>query len=100
MLCVGAVICTRRPLSFALGVSLPPTVAFEDNDAVIKQLHRRDLTARTRQLRLNFGFVLKAINDGDVVVVFKKTSEMVADYTTKMDAASFKRFDDYATCNI
>ena len=100
MLCVRAVICTRRLLSFALGVSLPPTVVFEDNDAVIKQLHRRDLTARTRHLRLNFGFVLKAIDDGDVDVVFKKTSEMVADYTTKMDAASYKRFDDYATGNI
>ena len=35
MLCVRAVLCVRRLLSFMLGTSLPVTTIFEDNDAVI-----------------------------------------------------------------
>ena len=73
---------------------------FEDNGTVIKRLHHRALAARTRHLRLNFGFVLKAIDDGDVDVVSKNTSEMVADYTAKMDTASYDRSDDCTTGNI
>ena len=99
MLCVRAVLCVRRLLSFMLGTSLPVTTIFEDNDAVIKQLMKRDLSARARHLRLNFGFILKAQDDGEVRVVWKKTGEMVADMFTKMDYKTFQQFADYASGN-
>ena len=77
-----------------LGTSLPPTVVFEDNDTVIKQLKRRDLTARARHLVLNFGFLLKAQDDGEIRVKWNATDEMAADMLTKMDYKSFHRFAD------
>ena len=98
-LCTRAVLCARRLLSFMLGTSLPPTVVFEDNDTVIKQLKRRDLTARARHLVLNFGFLLKAQDDGEIRVKWKATDEMAADMLTKMDYKSFHRFADYVSGN-
>ena len=63
MLCTRAVLCIRRLLSFALGVTLSHTVIFEDNSAVIGQLKKRDLAANTRHNRLNFNFIFKAIDE-------------------------------------
>lgn len=99
MLCVRAVLCVRRLLSFMLGTSLPVTTIFEDNDAVIQQLKKRDLSARARHHRLNFGFILKAQDDGEIRVIWKKTGEMVADVFTKMDYKTFQQFADYASGN-
>ena len=58
-----------------LGCTLPPSLVFEDNQAVIDQLRRRDLSARTRHVRVNIAFIVEAIGACEIEVNYISSAE-------------------------
>ena len=56
--------------SFIIGATLPTSLVFCDNQSVIAQLLRRDLSSRSRHIRTNLGFVYEAIDNGDIRVEY------------------------------
>ena len=86
----------RRIAAFVLGYTLPPSVVYEDNTAVISMLKRRDLTARTRHIRVNLGFIVDAIDAREIEVHYVGTADQVADIgTNQRDVATFVRHRDF-----
>ena len=81
--------------TFITGETLPPTVVYEDNTSAIDVIARRSLTARTRHLRVNLGFVIDAVNAGDIVLVYTKSADQLADIGTAQRAPEvFERHRD------
>ena len=68
-------LCFRRIASFVLGCTLPLSLVFEDNQAVIDQLRRRDLSARTRHVRVNITFIVEAIDAREIEVNYISPAE-------------------------
>ena len=97
MLCVRVVLAVRRIFEFVLRCTLPPTIIYEDNTTVIAQLRDHDLSGRTHHQHVHKGFIIDAIDAGEIVIVWRETGKMVADMTTKMDTATFAAFDNYAS---
>ena len=54
--------------------------------SVIMQLHNRDLSARTRHVRTNLGFVYDHIDDGDIVVQHVHTMKNPANTLTATES--------------
>ena len=55
-------------------------------------LKRRDLTARTRHLRVNLGFVVDAIDAREIEIHYVGTADQVADVgTNQRDVETFVR---------
>ena len=65
-----------------LGCALPPSLVFEDNQAVIDQLRRRDLSARTRHVRVNIAFNAEAIDAREIEVHYISSAEQADDMLT------------------
>jgi hypothetical protein len=82
VLLVKNLLALRRLGAFVLDASLPTSVVYCDNMSVIMQLHKRDLSARTRHVRTNLGFVYDAIDDGDIIVTHIRTMENPANTFT------------------
>ena len=59
--------------TFALGTSLPTSVARCGNMSAIMQLHKRDLSVHARHTRTNLGLVYGAIDDGEIIVQHVRT---------------------------
>ncbi|MEL6189531.1 MAG: Ty1/Copia family ribonuclease HI, partial [Myxococcota bacterium] len=97
MLVVRVALFVRRLYEFFLNATLPPTIIYEDNTTVITQLKTRDLSGKTRHQPIHKGFIIDAIDRGDIVVAFAPTAEMVADFGTKMDAHTFVKLEAYAS---
>ena len=72
----------RRVISFMVRRSLPPTIVFEDNEAVIRQLKKRDLTSRNRHTRVNLGFVIDAVDAREIEVRWVGTQNEVGNTPT------------------
>ena len=60
----------RRITTFIIGATLPTSLVFCDNQSVIAQLLRRDLSSRSRHIRTNLGFLYEAIDNGDIHVEY------------------------------
>ena len=90
--CVRLLLVLRRIAAFVLGYTLPPSVVYEDNTAVISMLKRRDLTARTRHIRVNLGFIVDAIDAREIEIHYVGTADQVADVgTNQRDVETFVR---------
>ena len=62
----------------------PPTVIYEDNDAVIKIMNNgRNTSHRTKHLKIRYFFARDCANNGDIQFVHKPTKDMIADMCTK-----------------
>jgi hypothetical protein len=73
-----------REMLIAQGYSLTPTVIFQDNQGVIKIIRGgRSPKHRTRHLNVRHFFARDKENSGEVMLVYKKTKEMIADIHTK-----------------
>lgn len=73
-----------RQMLIAQGYSLPPTVIFQDNQGVIKIIRGgRSPKHRTRHLNVRHFFARDKEKSGEVMLVYKKTKEMIADIHTK-----------------
>jgi hypothetical protein len=71
---VRVLLALRRVASFIIGATLPTSVVECDNTSVIDQLQRRDLKARSRHIRVHFGFVIDAIDSGEIIVVYIRSA--------------------------
>ena len=54
-------------------------MVYEDNQAVLAQLNRRDLTARARHIRIAIAFVLDAVDAREIIVEYVSSQDQVAD---------------------
>ena len=72
----------RRITTFIIGATLPTSTVFCDNQSVIAQLQRRDLSSRSRHIRTNLGFVYEAIDNGDVHVEYIRSEDNPANTHT------------------
>jgi len=92
LLLLRRLIYIRRILTMILGYTLPPTVIEEDNRAVVSMLQRRDLTSRSRHMRINIGFIIDAIDANEIRVVWVPSQAQVADMVAAAeDRARFMR---------
>jgi hypothetical protein len=64
----------RRITSFILNATLPTSLVFCDNQSVIAQLLRRDLSSRSRHIRTNLGFIYEAIDNRDIHVEYIRSA--------------------------
>ena len=82
---VRLTLAMRRIIAFIAGCSIPSTIVYEDNAAVISQIARRDLTARTRYLKVNLAFIIDAIESNEIVLEFYRTHDQLANTLTKAE---------------
>ena len=82
VLIIRRLLCFPCMIAFVIGYSLPPTPVHEDNKAMCEMLERRDLSARSRHVRVNIGFIGDAVNAGEIALVWTPTQEQVADNLT------------------
>ena len=82
VLLLRRLLCVRRLLSLIVGYSLPPTRIAEDNQAVVKQIQRRDLTSQSRHVRVNIGFIIDAIEAAEVYIEWVPSQDQIADALT------------------
>lgn len=62
----------------------PPTVIYEDNDAVIKIMKNgRNTSHRTKHLKIRYFFARDCAKNGDIQFLHKSTKDMIADMCTK-----------------
>ena len=62
-----------------------------DNISTIQTLAKRDLTARSRHIRVHLGFVYDAIDSGEIMLEYRESKKNEADTFTKaLDVTSFR----------
>ena len=64
---------TRHLAEFMLGSRPPTSHVGCDNMAVVHALRKRDLTSRSRHVRVHLGFVYDMLDAGDVIVKYLNT---------------------------
>ena len=95
VLLLRRLLCVRRLLALILGYSLPPTIIDEDNKAVQQMLRRRDLTSKSRHVRVNIGFIIDAIDAGEIECKWVPTQDQIANtFTAAEDRVRFARNRD------
>jgi hypothetical protein len=63
---------------------IPPVILFQDNTSTITLINKgRSTSTRTRHVNIRYFFIHDRIVQGEVIVVYKETGLMVADYMTK-----------------
>jgi hypothetical protein len=82
VLLVRKLIVQRRFAAFLIGVNLPTSRVGCDAQSVIAQLARRDLTARSRHVRVHLGFIHDAIDSNEISVYYVPTMDNVANTLT------------------
>jgi hypothetical protein len=75
----------RRLAEFLLDQTLPTSVVGCDNESTLKSLRRRDLTARNRHIRVYLGFILDAIDSGEIRFEHRVTHLNEANTLTKAE---------------
>jgi hypothetical protein len=90
-----------REMLIDQGYALPATVVYQDNEGVIKIIKKgRSPKHRTRHLNVRHFFARDRENFGDIKLVYKKTSEMIADIHTKpLSGWQFKELSNRMTDN-
>jgi hypothetical protein len=72
----------RRLAAFIVGATLPESLVFCDNQSVIAQLKRRDLSSRSRHIRVTLGFIYEAIDSHDIHVEYIRSESNPANTHT------------------
>ena len=75
-------VCTRRIIAFVVGYALPATSIREDNKAVVAMLKRRDLSWRSRHMRINIGFIIDAMDADEITVDWVPSQDQIANTLT------------------
>ncbi len=65
--------------------TLPPTVVYEDNMAVIQMLRKRTISGRARHVRVAIGYVINVLDAGHAIVSFVSTKGQLANGLTKAE---------------
>ena len=92
VLLLRRLLCIRRLLTLILGYPLPPTVVAEDNSAITLMLRKRDLSSKSRHVRVNIGFVIDAIDAGEIAIDWTPTQDQIANtLTAAEDRVRFTR---------
>ena len=92
VLLLRRLLCVRRLLALILGYSLPPSIIAEDNKAVTLMLRKRDLSSKSRHVRVNIGFIIDAIDAGEIGVAWTPTQDQIANtFTAAEDRVRFQR---------
>ena len=84
---VRLLLALRRFVAFILGVTLSASIVLCDNASVILQLRKRDLRQRTRHIRVHLGFLIDAIENGEIVVEHVPTAGNAANTLTVAENA-------------
>jgi hypothetical protein len=64
--------------------TIPPVILYQDNTSTIQLINKgRSTSTRTRHVNIRYFFIHDRIVLGEVSVVYKETSRMIADYMTK-----------------
>ena len=82
VLLLRRLLCVRRLLALILGYSLPPTIIDEDNKAVQLMLRKRELTSKSRHVRVNIGFIIDAIDAAENECKRVPTQDQIANIFT------------------
>ena len=92
VLLLRRLLCVRRLLSLILGYSLPPTIIADDNRANTLMLRKRDLSSKSRHVRVNIGFIIDAIDAGTITIAWVPTQDQIAyTFTAAEDRVRFTR---------
>ena len=95
---IRQVLALRHLITFLVGVTLPPTVVHCDNNSVLLQLKRRDLSARSRHIRVHLGFIFDALEANEIDARFVRSGENPANaMTAAEDRDRFARSVDVMT---
>ena len=79
---VRLLLASRQLASFILGHTLSVSTVKCDNASVIQQLQRRDLRQRTRHIRVHVGFLIDAVENGEINVIHVPTATNAANTLT------------------
>ena len=82
VLLLRRLLCVRRLLSLILGYSLPPKVIAEENSADTLMLRKRDLSSKSRHVRVNIGFIIDAIDASEIAIDWTPTQDQIANTLT------------------
>jgi hypothetical protein len=83
----------RSLISQLLGVSLPATTLFSDNQSAIALTKEHQYHARTKHIDVRFHFIRWIVEEGKLRLIYCPTGEMVADVLTKaLPSAKVKHF--------
>ena len=95
---IRQILALRHLITFLIGVTLPPTVVHCDNNSVLLQLKRRDLSARSRHIRVHLGFIFDALEANEIDARFVRSGENPANaMTAAEDRDRFARSVDVMT---
>lgn len=92
------VLALRHLISFLIGITLPPTVIHCDNNSVLLQLKRQDLSARSRHIRVHLGLIFDALEANEIDAQFIRSGENPSNaMTAAEDRDRFARSVDVMT---
>ena len=95
VLLVRILLAMRRLTTFVIGRSLAMSVVYCDNMSVLLQLRKRDLTSRSRHIRVHIGFVVDAVESGKIRLEHVRSAVNPANaLTAAEDVARFVRSID------
>ena len=81
------IISLRRTVSYVTGATLPVSRVYCDNQSVIAQLRKRDLSARSRHIRVQLGFVYDALDSGEIEIRYVRSAANPANQLTAPEVA-------------
>ena len=88
-----------RRLLLALGEKMVPTVIYQDNNSVLALVRRgKPISQRTKHISMRYFSVCEHIKDGEIVVEWCSTHNMLADILTKpLFGKTFKKIRNIIT---
>ena len=91
--CSKQVLWLRNLLTFLHRPPTAATVLYEDNDACIRMVANRVVSARNKHVELRAHFIRQLYNDGSIVLKYIPTAHQIADALTKsLPRPAFERF--------
>ena len=93
---VQEVVYLRRLIKVIKVVNdLPPTLLLEDNQGCLALIKNPVFQPRTKHIDTKFHFIRQRVEDGEAIVEYCPTKDMIADIFTKpLERVSFTRFRD------
>jgi len=79
---VRILLALRRMFAFIMGITMAASAVYCDNQSVITQLRRRDLSGRSRHIRVHLGFLIDAIESNEITIHHVPTQQNPANGLT------------------
>ena len=80
----GTYVLWLRNLLVAQGYTMPPSVIFQDNQSVLAMMKETGSNSlRTRHINIRYYFIRDRAANGEVVLIYLGTTDMLADLMTK-----------------